>query len=307
MGISSLEELRERASGATGRRPSVAVAAAHEEHVIGAVVRAVRAGMVDAILIGREGEVRDLLAGQGEDPERYRIVDRDSDVECVETAVALVRGGEADVLMKGIVETRDFMRGVVDREHGLRTGRLLSTIGIFEVPGYPKLLSVCDVAITPMPSLDGKRQIVEECVECLHALGIDEPKVAMLSAAEQVNPKVLGSEDAAELARMQRDGEIGGCVVDGPISFDLATSPEAARIKHYESPVAGQADLIVVPDLVSGNVLAKSLMGFGGATVAGLVLGASAPIVLTSRSAGVEDKLNSIALAALASRGNAGR
>ena len=298
MSVSSLGELRDRAAAAS-EKPRVAVAAAHEEHVMGAVTKAVSAGMVEATLVGHGDEICALLAKLGADPVRYQIVERESDTECVEAAVAMVRSGEADILMKGIVETRDFMRGVVNREKGLRTGRLLSTIGIFEVPGYPKLLSVCDVAISPQPDLDGKRQIVEECVECLHALGIGKPLVAMLSAAEQVNPKVPGSEDAAEVARMQRDGEIEGCVVEGPISFDLATSPEAARIKHYESPVAGQADLIVVPDLVSGNVLAKSLMGFGGATVAGLVLGASAPIVLTSRSAGVEDKLNSIALAAL--------
>lgn len=304
MSVTSLEELRERASS-SDVRPRVAVAAAHEEHVMGAITKAVSAGMVEATLVGHGDEIRALFAKLGADPKRYQIVEGESDVECVEAAVALVRSGEADVLMKGIVETRDFMRGVVNREKGLRTGRLLSTIGIFEVPGYPKLLSVSDVAITPQPDLAGKRQIVEECVECLHALGIEKPLVGMLSAAEQVNPKVLGSEDAAKIAQMQRDGEIGGCVVDGPISFDLATSPEAARIKHYESPVAGQADLIVVPDLVSGNVLAKSLMGFGGATVAGLVLGASAPIVLTSRSAGVEDKLNSIALAALFARAQA--
>lgn len=280
----------------------MAVAASHERHVLEAVVRARRSGLVEPILVGDEWKTRTILASLGEDSSTYAIEGASDDASAIARAIELVRTGSAQILMKGIVQTRDFMRGVVARETGLRTGRLISSIAVFEVPGYPRLLSVTDMGINVMPDLSAKVQILENSVELLHGLGIEVPKVAALSAAEKVNPKILGSEDAAEIARLQCEGKITGCEVAGPISLDLATNPEACVVKGYSGSVTGNADLILVPDLVSGNALGKSLMIFAHGTVAGLVLGASAPIVMSSRSASVNDKFNSIVLATAAAR-----
>jgi phosphate butyryltransferase len=288
-------------------RPRLAVAAAHDEHVLASVSRAVADGICDATLVGHADEIRKILSGLGADAGAFAIEDVDDVAEAASRAVELVRSGRADILMKGILETRDFMHAVVARDTGLRQpGRVLSTVGIFQVESYPKLVSVTDVAISTTPDLAAKRQILENGVACLHALGIARPKVAVLSAAEIVNPKLPDSQDARELMRLWEEGEIGGCYVEGPISLDLAVSPEAVAIKGYESPVAADADLLVAPDLTSANLLAKAMLWFAGATVAGLVMGGTAPIILTSRSASVQDKYNSIALAAMAAAGGRG-
>jgi phosphotransacetylase len=196
------------------------------------------------------------------------------------------------------------MKAIVAKENGLvPQGRKLSLIGFYETPKYHKLFAVSDMGLNTYPDLAGKRLIIENAVQLLHALGIENPKVAVLSSVEKVNPKMPDAVDGAQLKLMNARGEITGCTVEGPISFDLATSREAAAIKGYDSPVAGDADLLIVPDIAAGNILVKCLTGFCGALTAGAVLGARVPVILTSRSAEAADKYYSIALAACAAAG----
>lgn len=301
MSITTFNQLVENARHAQ-KQPCMVVAVAQEEHTLAAVAQARRDGICESVLVGDAVRIREILARLGEDAASYRIVDEPTLEGAVATSMRLVNEGGAELLMKGILETRDLMHAVVAREGGLRTGRRISHFALFEVPGYHKLVAISDVVVNTTPDLKGKRSILQNAVECLHALGYESPKVACLSSGEEVNPSVPSSADMAELKRLNQTGEIGGCVVEGPISLDLALSGESARIKGYESPVAGDADLLVVPDIVSGNLLSKSLLLFGGAQTAAYVCGAKVPIVLTSRSATVQDKYNSIALAALAVR-----
>jgi phosphotransacetylase len=211
-----------------------------------------------------------------------------------------IRAGRADAIMKGNIETSDFLHAILKRENGLRGGGLLSAIGLYEMTGYHKIFAVTDFAMNTTPDLAAKRAIIENAAALLRKLGIETPKIAVLSEAEHINAKIPASVDAAELKRLNESGEIANCVVEGPISIDLAMSREAAAIKSYSSPVAGDADLLVVPDVVAGNLLVKSLTMFGGAVTAGTILGAKIPVIMTSRSAAEDDKYYSIALAAVA-------
>jgi phosphate butyryltransferase len=210
-----------------------------------------------------------------------------------------VRRGEADVLMKGLLNTSDFLRGVLDREQGIREGEgnILSHLAFFEVRGAERLLLITDSAMNILPTLEDKRQIIDNSVKALRKLGENNPKIAALSANEAVNPKMVSSVDAAKLAEMNADGRITGCIVEGPIAMDVALSREAAEHKGIESRVSGEADLLLVPNIDAGNMIGKSLQFYTGAKMAGIVLGAAAPIVLVSRSDNAESKLNSLAIA----------
>lgn len=215
-------------------------------------------------------------------------------------AAALARAGEADAVMKGNVHTDAFMHALLDKEHGLRLpGRRVSHVFVAEVPSYPRLLGITDAAINIAPDLIAKAQILQNAIGLFQLLGIETPKVAVLSAVETVNPDIGSTLDAASLAIMARRGQIAGAVVDGPLAFDNAVSGRAAREKDIASPVAGHADILLVPDLVSGNILAKNLEYLAGATVAGIALGLAAPVVLTSRADPRRARLASLALAAL--------
>ena len=218
--------------------------------------------------------------------------------ESLNIAVKLIHEGKANVMMKGKLETAQIMRGVLKKENDLRKGGLISVTGFFEIPGVDKLIAVSDMAVNTYPDLEGKKHILENAVSVMHAMGIENPKVAVLAAVEKLNPKMPETVDADALKQMNIKGEITGCIVEGPISFDIATSKEAARIKGFSSPVAGEADLLLVPDIVSGNILAKCLTGFAKAITAGVVVGAKIPIILVPRSAEATDKYYSIALAA---------
>jgi phosphotransacetylase len=301
MSIQSFKELAD-AVRAQEKKSRVAVVAADDPHTVEAVVNAQKKGLVEALLIGERSTIEERLSEQGVDAADMRIVAATSTGECLARAVEMIHSGEANVLMKGHLETGDFMRTILNRENDLRKGSLLSVAGFYEVNSYHKLFAVSDQAINTYPDLEAKKAIIENAVGLLHAFGIEMPKVAVLAAVEKLNPKMKETVDADALKTMGREGLISGCVVDGPLSLDVATDRKAARIKGYESDVAGDADLLLVPDLVCGNVFVKALTGFAGAMTAGAVLGAKVPVVLTPRSAEASDKFYSIALAAYTAR-----
>jgi phosphate butyryltransferase len=276
----------------------IAVVNADDSHTVEAVTIAQKDGLAQAILIGDQTGILARLDERGQDPADYTIIDATDTSAALDAAVKLIHEGEADVLMKGHLETGDFMRAILNKENDLRSGELLSVAGFYELSAYHKLLAVTDQAINTYPDLAAKKAILQNAVKLLRAFGIDRPKVAVLAAVETLNPKMRETVDADALKQMNLTGEITDCVVDGPLSFDIATSKEAADIKGYTSEVAGDADLLIAPDLVCGNVLVKALTGFAGATTAGTVLGAKVPVVLTPRSAETSDKYYSIALAA---------
>ena len=213
-----------------------------------------------------------------------------------------MHAGEADFLMKGHIETADLMRVIVDRASKLRTGRIMSHLALVQIPSYHKLLAITDVALNTVPSFADKRQILENALEALAAMGIERPKVAVMAAAEHLNPKLSESVDAAEFKRLWLAGELAGCILEGPISYDLAIDRAAAAIKQYDSPVAGDADLMLVPTLVAGNLMVKALIFSAGAGFGGIIVGAKVPVVVTSRSAPASDRHLSIVLAAAACR-----
>jgi phosphotransacetylase len=297
MSIGSFKELAE-AVRAQEKKSRIAVVAADDAHTVEAVVNAQREGLVEAILIGDEQLIEKRLSEQGADKDDYRIVGAPDVEGGLAEAIRMIHSGEATVLMKGHLETSDFMRAILNRDNDLRKGSLLSVAGFYEVNSYHKLFAVSDQAINTYPDLDAKRAILENAVSLLHAFGIARPKVAVLAAIEKLNPKMRETVDADALKTMNHEGVITGCVVDGPLSLDIATDKKAAQIKGYESEVAGDADLLLVPDLVCGNVFVKALTGFAGAITAGTVVGAKVPVVLTPRSAEASDKFYSIALAA---------
>jgi phosphate butyryltransferase len=230
-------------------------------------------------------------------PAGVTVIDEPEPVEAAARAVALVRGGEADVLMKGLVATSDYMKKILDREHGLLpAGRVLSHVTVLEFPGLSRLLFVADVAIIPQPDLAAKLQIVEYCLHAARSFGVARPRVALLAATEKVSPKMPATVEADEIRRLAQDGRFGDAVVDGPLALDVAISPEACRIKELDSPVGGLADVLVFPNIESGNVFYKTATQLAGARVAAAVVGTTAPCVLTSRADDEESKLLSIAL-----------
>ena len=298
--IRSFAQLAEAAKSIE-KKMKVAVVEAHDEHTMEAVCNAHRDGMIEAILIGREDEIRRIGALLGEDLSAVEIIPTEDLEESLQTAVDCVREGRADGIMKGKIETGQFMRAIVKKSNGLLKGGRVSLVGLYEHPGYPKLLAITDQGMNTYPSLEEKKDLIVNGVEMLHALGIECPKVACLCAVEKVNPKMPETVDAYELKQMNERGEITGCVVEGPISFDLAITKGAAVIKEYDSPVAGDADLLLVPNITCGNALAKCMTDYSGAVTAGTILGAKCPVILTSRSAPAKDKSYSIALAAYTS------
>ncbi|MBN1520492.1 MAG: bifunctional enoyl-CoA hydratase/phosphate acetyltransferase [Spirochaetales bacterium] len=283
-------------------RKRVAVAAAHEESALEAVIDAAAHGLIEPILVGDAAEIRRMAAGMKADISAWRIIDEKDYAKSAAQAVALVRSGEADMLMKGVLDTSILLKAALNKEAGLNAGRLTSHVAVMEVPTYHKLLVVTDAAINIAPDLPGKLDIIANAVAVAKAIGVDNPKVALLAAVEKVNwDKMPCTADAAVITQMNRRGQIKGCVIDGPLALDNAISAESARIKKIVSEVAGDADVLVAPDIEAGNILYKCLLDLGQAKGAGIVVGAAKPIVLTSRADSAETKLASIALAALAS------
>ncbi|MCP5454278.1 MAG: bifunctional enoyl-CoA hydratase/phosphate acetyltransferase [Spirochaetaceae bacterium] len=289
------------AAARTAGRKRIAVAAAQEASALEAALDARAAGIAEPILIGDLEAIRAIAAGLGADLTGIRMIEEKDYAKAAAAAVALVRSGEADVLMKGVLDTAILLKAALNKEVGLNAGRLTSHVAVIESPHYHKLFIVTDAAINIAPDLQGKLDIVANAAAVSRAIGVETPKVAMLAAVEKVNPeKMPCTADAALIAQMNRRGQVKGCVVDGPLALDNAISAESARIKKIASDVAGDADVLVVPDIEAGNVLYKALLDLGGAKGAGIVAGAAKPIVLTSRADSRETKLASIALAALA-------
>ncbi len=260
-------------------------------------IDAAKADLIEPILVGPEAKIRALAESLKLDLSPYRLVDALHSHDAAAKAVALCRSGESEALMKGSLHTDELMGAVVPSATGLRTERRISHVFAMDVPTYPRPLFITDAAVNIYPKLEDKVDILKNAIQLAHALNIQNPKVAILSAVETVNPKIPATLDAAALCKMADRGQIEGAVIDGPLAFDNAISKEAARIKGIRSPVAGEADILLVPDLEAGNMLAKQLAYLAKADSAGIVLGARVPIVLTSRSDSAEARLASCAVA----------
>ncbi len=281
-------------------KKKLALAVSQDGHSLDAVYNAYQAGIIEPILIGSQSETEAIIAAKGYDFSQASFIDESDNEKAVETAVRMVHDGQADILMKGKVATPTLLKGVLNKEWGLRTGRLLSHFALFEVDTYHKLIAVTDVAMNIAPNLKDKIDIVNNSVDYLNKMGIPKPKVAVLGAIEMVNESMQATLDAALLSKMNQRDQIKNCIIDGPLAFDNAVSFESAKHKGIKSGVAGDTDLLLMPDIEVGNVLYKTLVFFAKAKVASVILGASAPIVLTSRSDSEESKYNSILLAAMA-------
>lgn len=279
----------------------ISVACAQDDDVLQAVENARKLNIADAILVGDADKIKDIAGENDIDISNYRIIDVKDKNEAAKEAVRQVSSGQADMLMKGIIGTADFLRAVLDKEIGLRTGRVLSHVAVFELQRFQRLMLLTDAAMVVAPDLKTKVDIILNAAEVARKIGIQKPKVAALAAVEVVNPDMPATLDAAALSKMSDRGQLKDILVDGPLALDNAVSVESAKHKGIVSDVAGMADILLAPDIEAGNVLYKSITYFAGGMITGIVMGAKAPIILTSRSDSDEAKLNSIALATLVS------
>jgi phosphate butyryltransferase len=300
MVLKTLSELKNIVAG--GPRKKLILAAAQDQHSLGAVIRAWKDNVIDPILIGDEKGIRNICAENNYDITGLTIINEPDLEKSVEISVKMASNNQADVLMKGKVGTSTLLKCVLNKEWGLRTGNLLSHFALFEVDTYHKVIAVTDVAMNIAPNLKDKIAIINNSVACLVKLGYNMPKVAILGAVEMVNENMEATLDAALLSKMNQRDQIRNCIIDGPLAFDNAVSLESAQQKGIRSEVAGDTDLLLMPDIEVGNVLYKSLVFFAKAKVASVILGARVPIVLTSRSDSEQAKYDSILLSAAASK-----
>lgn len=277
----------------------MAVAGAGHPLVMDSARRATEGGFVEPVLVGDADGINEIARQIGWDISGIRLVPADGERQAAEIAASLARGGEVAALMKGHVHTDTLMRAILTRNAGLRTDRRVSHIFHMTVPGRDRVIHITDAAVNVQPGVAEKLDIVLNAVDLAQNLGMETPKVAMLSGAETVNPAMPSSVEADEVVRLANSGAVKGAIVDGPFGFDNAVSPEAARIKGVDSPVAGQADILVVPNLEAGNFLFKQMVYFMSATAAGIVLGAKVPVVLTSRADPPEARLAAAAIASI--------
>lgn len=298
--LRNFEELAELVK-ANPVKKRIVLCCAHDEHSLDAVYEAYKEGVVEPVFVGKEDEIKAICAEHGFDFGDVTIYNEEDDVEAAKKAVELIREGKGDFLMKGRMQTADLLRQVVNKETGLQVGKIMSHVGLFKVPNYHKLVVLTDGGMLLAPDLEQKKKIIENAVEVLHALGYEDPKVAVMCGAEVLNKKAQESVDAAALKEMNQNGEITGCTVEGPISYDIALSKEIADFKKFESPVAGEADAMIMPSMATGNMVGKSWTVSGDGMMAGIIVGAKVPVVLTSRGSTAEEKFYSIALAAAAS------
>ena len=292
--IKNFEQLKEMLKAMPVKR-KVAVVPAQDEHTLEAISHAYRDGMVEPVLIGDEPKIREILAQIGTDADKMTIIHVEDPTEAIQKAADMARDGEVDCIMKGKTETGALMKVLVNRERGIGKNDTMSLLAFMESPNYHKVFAITDVGLLTYPSKDQKKAAIQNAVEAFHALGVEQPKVAILAAVEKVNPKMKETVEAAEI----KEEGVEGCIIEGPISYDLAMDPASAPIKGYVSPVAGDADLLVVPDIVSGNIAAKTITVIGGGRTGGVVLGAKVPVLLVSRAASADDKYMSIVIAAL--------
>lgn len=296
MEIKTLDTFAEIAKGKS--KKYVAVAAADDRPVLEAIQSAKSAGIIEPILVGNLEKIRSIAKDINFELEGIKLISENNPASACVKSVDLVRSGDAQILMKGLVSTADYLRAILNKDNGLRKSGLLSHTGIFEVAAYHKIIGLTDAAQNISPDLSEKVDIVKNAVDLFHHLGVETPKVACLAAIEAVNPKMQATIDAALLTMMNRRKQISGCIIDGPLAFDNAVSLEATHHKGIESNVAGDADILLAPDIESANILYKSFTYFAGALVAAIILGATVPIVLTSRADSHRSKFLSIALAA---------
>ncbi len=273
------------------------VVAAADSHIMEAVVAAKNDGIIKPVLLGDKVKIEEVIESFKEPVADYAILDVADNEAAVAKAIEMVKAGELDILVKGLIDTATLMRQMVRSEAGIRKG-LVSVCGVFEFPKYHKLLGMTDMGINMFPNVEQKAKIIENAVGLLNKIGIDNPKVAVLSSVEKVNPKQPDTVDAAALKEMNQKGEIANCVVEGPISLDLALQEESAKIKGYESPVAGDADVLIFPDIVVGNIAGKGMGLFGDAQSMDVILGLEVPVVFGSRGGPAKGKYNSMCLAA---------
>ncbi|MBQ9119244.1 MAG: phosphate butyryltransferase [Lachnospiraceae bacterium] len=281
-------------------KKKVAVAVAQDAPVLEAVNAAKERNIADAILVGDVDKIQEIANELKIDLSSYEVIDVKDSYEAALTAVKLVHEGKADMYMKGLIDTKSFLKSVLDKEVGLRTGKPLSHVCVFEIKGIDHLLFLADVAFMPYPTLEDKKVIIDYTVDVARACGVECPKVAPLAAVEVVNPKMPVTVEAAELTRMNEEGEIKNCIVDGPLSLDLAIDPEAAKHKGAENrKIVGDADILLFPDIHAGNLLYKAIVRLSDFKNGCILTGTKAPVILTSRSDSFETKVNSIALAAV--------
>ena len=295
--IDSLEQLIEVAAIRTKRR--IVVAAAADEPVLCSIHLACTKGIIDPILIGNASDIKRIVSLNQLDSSTWEIIHEADPFIAVKKAVQVIRSGNADILMKGMVSTAPLLKAVLDKETGIKRSDLLSHVAILQTPFYHKLIGVSDAAMNISPSLAEKINITENILEIFHKLGHSRPKVAILAPVETINEKIQSTVDAGNLRELNQNNTITGCVIDGPLALDNAISVEAAKHKNIRSEVAGDADILITPDLNSGNILYKSLVFLSGADSAAIITGARVPIVLTSRADNEKSKLYSIALAAV--------
>lgn len=296
--INKLEDILKQLRG--DKKVVLSVAAAHDEEVLLAIQSAVEKDIILPILIGEENKIREISKNINFDLNGIKIIQKDTIEECAETAVKLVSSKEADFVMKGLLDTSVILKAVLNKEWGLRTDSLLSHVMVYEIPSYDKLLVTTDGGMNIAPDYEQKVKILNNAIEATKPLGLEEIKVACLAAKEKVNPKMQATVDAKALQETCERGEFGkGVIVEGPLAFDLAVSKEAAKIKGFESKVAGETDIMLMPTIEVGNGIGKALTYFAGGKSAGIIMGAKAPIVLVSRADSHESKLYSIAYGAL--------
>jgi len=285
------------------KKPSkrrVVVAAAHDVHTLKGVDDAWTKGMIEPVLIGNGAKIREIIGTIGLSIRDAEIIEAADDIVCAKKAVQMIAAGEGDALMKGKLQTADLLREVVNKEYGLLTSEIMSHVGLFQVPTYHKLFILTDGGMVVAPDVKQKCKIIDNAVRMFARIGVENPKVAVLCATEVENPKMPASVDAAQLKRLNSEGFVKDCVVEGPISFDLMYDAASAKIKGFNSPVAGDADILLLPDMTAGNLVAKTFVLAAKGMMAGLIVGAKAPIVLVSRSATAEEKYCSLIFAAAA-------
>ncbi|MDK2824520.1 MAG: phosphate butyryltransferase [Clostridia bacterium] len=297
--MKSFKELQEKVVSMKEQR-YIAVAVAQDEEVLKAIKGAKELGLAEPILIGDEKAIREAATNVGLSLDGVRIEHETKLDLAAKKAVSLVSSGQANIVMKGLIGTSPFLKAVLDKEVGLRTDKILSHVAVFEIPGYDRLLVITDAAMNIAPGLNDKVKIINNALVVTRSLGIEKAKVAPVCAVETVNPDMPATIDAAALTLMSERGQIEGAIIDGPLALDNAISLEAAKHKGITSPVAGHADILLCPDIEAGNMTYKALVYLGNAEVAGVIIGAKAPVVLTSRADTYISKLNSIALSLLA-------
>lgn len=296
--INKLDDMLKKLKG--DKRVTLSVAAAHDEEVLLAIKSAVEMDIITPILIGQENKIREIGKEINFDLNKFKIINKGTIEECAETAVKLVSSGEADFVMKGLLDTSVILKAVLNKEWGLRTDSLLSHVMVYEVPSYDKLLVTTDGGMNIEPDYDQKVKILKNAIEATKPLGLKHIKVACLAAKEKVNSKMQATVDARALQEAGERGEFGNDVtVEGPLAFDLSVSKEAAKIKGFKSKVSGETDIMLMPTIEVGNGIGKALTYFAGSKSAGIIMGAKAPIVLVSRADSHESKLYSIAYGAL--------